>query len=529
VALVERTSGTGARPKLVLVSHRNLLARIARFQLLYDVTSADRCLNVMPLCYGHGLEAGLIAPLATGGSSILPSTVNKDVFLNCLRDLTPTWYTAGFTYHQAVLDWIQQQRKPPFHCLRFARSGSGPLVARVRAELERLLRIPVLDGYSTSETSFITSNKIGEERRPGAVGRVVDGLAVLSEDGSTLPAGKSGEVAVRCSSVFTGYENDPEANERVLRDGWFRTGDHGVIDADGYLILLGRLDEVINRGGDKISPREVDAVLQEHPAVSDARCFPVAHRTLGEELVAAVTLKFGHAVDEPDLKHFVARRLPSFKVPRHIIITNILPEDRNGKIPRKALAAHFKLSEGQRSRRARTSMQRVLLDLWCTVLERDDIGPDDNFFLSGGDSLKALNLLSLIEQKLQYRLPLTLLIEAPSVAELEARLERKTLGAIEDVIRIHSEGSRRPLFAVGGRYGHTLDLLPMLDALGVDQPCYAMQPPGLDWSNAGCSTIQEMASYYIGNESHSAARTLSIIWIELRRACRVRNGTPARS
>ena len=495
LALVMRTSGTTAQAKLVPISHRNILARTGKIERLFELTPADRCLNLMPLCYTHGLNSGLIGPLAAGGSSIFPPAVTAEIFLACLRDLEPTWYTAGFTYHQAILDWLEQRPEAvPTHRLRFARAGSGPLPARVRLGLERILRTPVLERYSTTETGLITANPPSGQRKPGTVGTSADDhVAVLGEDGRPVPVGMVGEIVVRSGRVFGGYENDPAANQRVLRDGWFRTGDQGCMDADGYLTLLGRLDDVINRGGEKIAPPEVDAALLEHPAVALAVSFPVPHPTLHQEIAAAVVLQRGQHAGESELRQFVSERLAAFKVPREILITDALPQGPTGKLSRKAMAEHFGLTSEAApctSAAPRTSVQQALVELWRNVLKRADIGPDDDFFLSGGDSLMAVELLCRIEAKLQYRLPLALLIEAPTAARLEARIERGTLGAIDDTIRMHDGGRRRPLFALCGRYGHVIRLLPVLHSLGPDQPCFGLQPPGLDWSSVGCTTIR---------------------------------------
>jgi oxalate---CoA ligase len=516
LALLMRTSGTTARPKLVPISHRNILARTSKIERLFELTPADRCLNLMPLCYTHGLNSGLIGPLAAGGSSIFPPAVSADTFLACLRDLQPTWYTAGFTYHQAILEWLEQREAVPTHRLRFARVGSGPLPARVRLGLERILGIPVLERYSTTETGLITANPLSGQRKPGTVGTSAeDDVAILGEHGHLVPAGTVGEVVVRSARVFGGYENDPEANQRALRNGWYRTSDRGCMDADGYLKLLGRLDDEINRGGEKIAPPEVDDALLEHPAVARAVSFPLPHPTLHQEVAAAVVLQRGRHASESELRQFLSERLAAFKIPRRIVITDALPQGPTGKLSRKAMAEHFGLAAGaapSRSAEPRTTVQQALLELWRDVLKRDDIGPDDNFFLSGGDSLTAVDLLCRIEAKLHYRVPLTLLIAAPTAAELEAKIDRGTLGAIDDIVRIHEGGRRRPLFAICGRYGHVIRLLPLLDALGPDQPCFALQPPGLDWTSVGCTTIPQMAAFYISRirqiQTHGPYRLL---------------------
>jgi len=502
IAFILRTSGTTARAKIVPVSHGNVFARADKSRRMFGLSPADRCLNLMPLCYHHGLNSGLMSPLAAGCAVICPPAFDVETFLACMSEFSPTWYTASFTYHQAILEWLEQRPNAlAGHRLRFARAGSGPLPARVRVGLEKILSAPVLEVYGTTETGTIAANPPVGMRKLGTVGLSPDNdIAIMDADGNLLAPGIEGEVIVRGATVFGGYENDPAANQRVFRDGWYRTGDQGFIDADSYIKLVGRLDEVINRGGEKISPREVDEALLAHEAVAQAVSFPVPHATLHQDIAAAVVPRSGAQVTGDELRRFLATRLAPFKVPRVILRTAELPKGPTGKLARTGLAAHFGLTlEAAPSAQVEppTTIQQTLLALWRDVLKRQDIGCDDDFFLLGGDSLSAVDLLHRIEEELQYQLPLTILMEAPTVNRLEACLETATLGPLNNVIRIHTAGTRRPLFAVCGRYGQVIRLLPLLRSLGPDQPCHGLQPPGMDWTRAGCATLPEMAAHYI--------------------------------
>lgn len=488
IAFVLSTSGTTTRSKLVPITHANMCARTEKVRRLYDLTPADRCLNPMPLCYGSGLNSSLIGPLASGCSVVLPPAFTTESFFAAVREFQPTFYTASFTYHQAILSALQQQPDAAAgHRLRFARSGSGPLLTRVRDGIESILRMPLLEIYGATETGTIAASHPRDKRKPGAVGVVVDNnIAIMNADGSLASRGVAGEVVARGPTVFGGYEHDPAINERQFVNGWFRTGDQGAIDDEGYIRVLGRIDEVINRGGEKISPREVDEALLGHPDVTEAICFPVPHPSLHQDIAAAVVLRPESKGDERELRKFLANQLTPFKVPTKIIVTEELPKSRSGKLDRKELAAHFGavLRTAQRHALAQptTAIQEILLELWRTALKRRDIGCKDNFFLSGGDSLQGLGLLAAIEQKLQYRLPLTALAQAPTVVEFERGLTKSTLGAVGDIIRVHSEGTQRPLFAIGPRQGHAVRFIPSLSALGADQPSIALQPPG--WTGA---------------------------------------------
>lgn len=503
LAYVLRTSGTTSRSKIVPISHRNVVARTAKSRRIFDLRPGDRCLNLMPLCYHHGLNSGLMLPLVAGSAVICPQAFNVDTFFACMREFSPTWYTASFTYHQTILEWLQQRPNAlDGHRIRFMRAGSGPLAAHIRTGVEEMVGAPLLEVYGTTETGTVAANSPVGKRKPGTVGASPDNdLAIMDDDGNLLATGAEGEVVVRGPIVFDGYENDPAANRRAFRGEWYRTGDHGVIDEGGFIKLLGRRDEVINRGGEKIAPREVDDALLAHSAVAEAVSFPVPHATLHQEIAAAVVLRDDAHVTGQELRRFLATRLASFKVPRVILCTAELPKGPTGKLSRKGLAAHFDLVPSAPPNihgEARTETQRTLLALWRAALKRSDIGLDDDFFLLGGDSLCAVDLLHTIEQHLQYQLPLNFLMEAPTVRQMEERLGTATLGAINNTLQIHTTGTQRPLFAVPGRPGHCFRLFSVLRALGPDQPCYGLQPPEMDWSSVGCATLPEMAAHYLG-------------------------------
>ena len=278
---------------------------------------------------------------------ILPPGFNAEIYFACMRDFSPTWYTAGFTYHQAILEWLRQRPDAlTGHRLRYMRAASGPLPAHVRIGIEELLGVPLLEVYGSTETGTVAANSPLGKRKPGTVGRSGDdSVAIVDENGSLLPAGTVGEVVVRGPTVFDGYENDPAANQRVFRGEWYRTGDQGVIDADGYLKLLGRIDEVINRGGEKISPREIDEALLAHDAVAEAISFPVPHAMLHQEIAAAVVPRSGAQVTGQELRRFLATRLAPFKVPRVILCTAELPKGPDRQVQPRRFGRSFRLDD----------------------------------------------------------------------------------------------------------------------------------------------------------------------------------------
>lgn len=504
IALLMRTSGTTATAKLVPVGHTQILARADKTQRLHGLVAGDRCLNLMPLCYMHGLNSGLTGPLLTGGSVICPSQFDRETFLECMCTLEPDWYTAGSTYHQAIHTWLQQDPQAiADHGLRFVRSGSSPLPARVQQQLEEMLGVPVVESYSSSETGTITTNPVDGLRKKGTVGISPDGdIKVVDEQGQRLAPGTLGEVLVRGPGVIEGYEKNPDGNRQAFQKGWYHTGDLGQLDEAGYLKLTGRAREMINRGGEKVYPSEVDAALLEHPAIAEAVTFAVPHPTLHEEIAAAVVLNPDSSSTEEALRRFLYERLSSFKVPRRIVITSTLHKGPTGKVLRQGVAERYGLnmevSADAASEEQSTAMERALFSLWCDVLKRDHIGLDDDFFLLGGDSLLAVDLLLRVEQAFQIKLPLQYLLEAATVRQMALFIQHYSSGDIKDIVGLHTNGGMPPLFGVAGRFGYTLRLMRVGRELGPDQPFYGMQPPDMDWESAGISTITEMAAYYIG-------------------------------
>ncbi len=347
VALVLHTSGTTARPKLVPLTQLNLATSVANIVRSLGLTPDDRCLNVMPLFHIHGLVAGLLSSLAAGGSVIATPGLDAFRFLAWLEELRPTWYTAVPTMHQMVLARAERQPDAARRAgLRFLRSSSAPMPPVVMQRLEAAFGAPLIEAYGMTEASHqMAVNPLPPGiRKPGSVGRGAGvEVAIMDAAGCLVAQGGPGEVVIRGGNVTKGYENNPEANAASFTDGWFRTGDEGMLDPDGYLYLTGRLKELINRGGEKISPREVDEVLLQHPAVAQAVAFAVPHDRLGEEVAAAVVLSDGAVAGERELREHAARHLAGFKVPRRIVILTEIPKGATGKVQRIGLAAKLGL------------------------------------------------------------------------------------------------------------------------------------------------------------------------------------------
>jgi len=349
VALVLHTSGTTSRPKIVPLSHSNVCASAGNIQDTLQLVKDDVCLNIMPLFHIHGLMAAVLATLGQGASVCCSPGFDALRFFSWLEQSNPTWYTAVPTMHQTILarakrnqDIVRGAR------LRFIRSSSSSLPPQVLHELEQTFEVPVVEAYAMTEASHqMTCNQLPPGvRKPGTVGCAAGPeVAIMHEsDPDLLAQGKTGEIVIRGANVTLGYENNPTANADNFVAGWFRTGDQGVMDEDGYVTITGRLKEIINRGGEKISPREVDEILMDHPAVQQVVTFAMPHKSLGEEVAAAVVLREGESTDEESIRAFASEHLAPFKVPRKVLFLDEIPKGATGKLQRIGLAEKLGLA-----------------------------------------------------------------------------------------------------------------------------------------------------------------------------------------
>ena len=342
VALILHTSGTTSRPKIVPLSHRNVAVSAGNIAETLAFTAKDRGLNIMPLFHIHGLIAGTLAPLSRGGYLFCSPGFNALKFFGWMEECKPNWYTAVPTMHQAILSRAAQNKATiEKYPLRFIRSSSSSLPTQVIREIEEVFKAPMIEAYGMTEASHqMCSNPLPPKpRKPGAVGIAAGPeVAIMDEKGNLLKPGDIGEIVIRGENVTKGYENNPKANADAFTKGWFRTGDQGVMDKDGYVTLTGRLKEIINRGGEKISPVEVDEVLMDHPAVMQVVTFAVPHEKLGEEVGAAVVLREGMTATDQEIRAFAATKLADFKVPRKIVILAEIPKGATGKLQRIGMA-----------------------------------------------------------------------------------------------------------------------------------------------------------------------------------------------
>jgi acyl-CoA synthetase (AMP-forming)/AMP-acid ligase II len=433
VALLLPTSGTTSRPKIVPLTHANVCTSAYACGAALALTETDRCLNIVPLFHSHGLNATVLASLAAGASVVCAPGCDVNSFFAWLNTFQPTWYSGVPTMHQAILAHARHNRLRATDCgLRFIRSATAPLPPRILSELEWTFGTSVIEFYGMTETasSPIACNPLPpRQRKAGSVGiEVALDVEIMDEGGAFMPRGRTGQVVVRGASVMSGYEGNEMATQAAFAGDWFKTGDLGFFDDDGYLILAGRIGEIINRGGEKVAPREVDEVLLEHPAVEEAVTFPVPHATLGEDVASAIVLRPDALATAKDIRQFAIGRIADFKVPRQILIVREIPKGPTGKVQRIGLAAKLGVEAGTGASRTfvapRTVLEKVLAKHWAELLQVEQIGIHDDFFAAGGDSLMATDVLSHVYDIAQVGLDVSRFFEAPTVAEVAHHLEK---------------------------------------------------------------------------------------------------------
>lgn len=503
-AFILQTSGTTAQPKLIPFSHSNMLAAAAQFQAWFGLTRWDRCLSVSPPYYSHGLKVTVFTPLLTGGSIAVPANsaiLALDEWLDVLR---PTWYSAGPTLHTAVLDKAKSlENAQAAHTLRFVVSGGAPLPKEVQDGLQRILGVPVLEHYGSSEAAQIAANQPPPgPNKPGTCGQPwPDTVAIVGEDGHPLPVGERGEILVRGPTVMSGYLDAPELNQAAFMEGWFRTGDIGSLDGDGFLSLHGRLSELINRGGEKIAPAEIESALLRHPAIAEAAAFAIPHPRLGEDVAAAIIPHPGVQTTPAELRQFLQRELAWFKIPHRILILDQLPKGATGKVQRRRLRESLDSLLGHQGatpvpdvNKGPLDLEADLLTLWRRLLKSEAVTVDDDFFASGGDSLLAMEMLIEVERLIGHPVPETILFGAETIRQFAPKIALQTGTPATPFFQFHARDDRPPLYFFNGDLvsGHSC-VWRMVELFGPDYPIISIDPHGLR-GEAIPPSIEEMAA-----------------------------------
>ena len=438
LALVLHTSGTTSRPKLVPLTQTNLCRSAQNIQVSLNLSRDDCCLNVMPLFHIHGLVGVLLSSVIVGAEIFCSPGFMDSKFFEWLKDCKPTWYSAVPTMHQAILNFADANSDIiQSTALRFIRSSSASLPPTVMQALENVFKVPVIEAYGMTEASHqMASNPLPpRERKPGSVGLAAGTeVAIMDKAGKLLQPNNTGEIVIWGPNVMRGYENNPEANKSAFTDVWFRTGDQGYLDSEGYLFITGRLKEIINRGGEKISPREVDEALMDHPDVEQAVTFAVPHPRLGEDVAAAVVLRGDVNLNERELRKLTFNRLADFKVPSQILIVDKIPKGPTGKLQRIGLADKLTSKLKVAYVPPRNPVEDIIARIWADVLSIDRISIYDNFFIMGGDSLMATRVVSRLRKIFNFELPIPTMFKEPKLVNLAAVIDKalRRNGALND-------------------------------------------------------------------------------------------------
>src|SRR6516162_7634955 len=494
IALIFTTSGTTGIPKLVPVTHENLLVTADKMRQWFNLSPEDRTAFVLPGYYGAAIKISLLAPLLLGGSVGFPATRRIQNLVEWVPKLCPTWLWGNPTFFQAVLDGLRSGAGTKLtHSLRFVVSGTAYLPPTLRSELEATLGVPVLQSYGMSEAGILAADPAPPlKRKPGTVGLISrDELAIVDPNGDLLPDGEVGEILVHGPTVSPDIGAEAEAqcsNERRLF-----TGDLGSIDSEGYLTVVGRTKELINRGGEKISPYEVEKALLLHPSVKEAAAFSVPHPRLGENVAEAVVLKPERNTPTRDIKTFLADHLAPFKIPQNIFVVPHLVKGATGKVSRS------ELSEAMAHRirdvaPPESPLECQILDIWQTLLGRDDVGIDDDFFELGGDSLLAVQMVLEVEAIARRKIPPSALKAVYTVRQLADTIIR-TARTPEELVTCAKQGEGTPFFFCHGDFAtRGLWALRLVDMLRCDRPVFLAWPHRDPDPNL---SIEEMAKSYL--------------------------------
>jgi amino acid adenylation domain-containing protein len=434
-AIILLTSGSTSRPKSVPLTQANICLSGRNVVEALALEGQDLLLNVLPLFHAHGLISGLMGALAAGSGVLCTPAFDPAAFFGWLTAFRPTWYTAVPSFHRAILsaaDRLKLARAPS--SLRLVRSASASLPLEVMNKLEALFGVPVIETYGMTEgSSQIASNPL-EWRKPGSVGRATGSeIAILDDDDRFLGPGQQGEIALRGPTITRGYENDLAATATSFRNGWFRTGDLGHLDSDGFVFIVGRLKEVIKRGGMQVAPAEVEDALLCHPDVIEAVAFSVPHERLGEDVAAAIVARADAEISPHQIRSFARERLASYKAPGRIHVVPAIPKSSTGKVNRSEMARTLGVASSaapadRDSISPRPDVEAALAAMWAEILEVGQIAADQDVFALGADSLAVTQMLSRVREHFGVALSFEDIFDSPSVDSLAERLQSSNRG-----------------------------------------------------------------------------------------------------
>jgi thioesterase domain-containing protein/acyl carrier protein len=468
-------------------------------------------MHTMPMFHGHGLKSGLLVPLLGESGVIFAPFVDVALFFDHVISMEATWFSAGYTIHHAIYDRLDRFQDLARRArLRFIVSGAGQLERKVAEALEAAFDAPMLDRYSMSETCALACEPLPPGmRKRGTVGTpILNEIRVVDAQGASMPFGRDGEIVARGPSVFDGYLDEPELNAQSFVDGWFRTGDVGHLDDDGYLTITGRIKEMINRGGEKIAPSEIERAIATHPAVAAVCVVGVPHPTLGEDVAAAIVPAQGVLADERTIVAHAQTHLAPFKVPRRIVFTAEIPRSASGKPDRRALAAMIAAQPipalGDVSERSSgdASLEDAIAALWQDLLKIEYVRRDVDFLAAGGDSLKVAEMVVALKDRFGVRASVKQVVDdgatVMALARLVAQLRRecglRERKLPDGIVALKPEGRRAALFALPGSDGGAGSYVHFCRLLSSEQPLYAIESRGLDGRARPLTRMEDIAA-----------------------------------
>ncbi|MBS0522362.1 MAG: AMP-binding protein [Proteobacteria bacterium] len=495
-AAIFKTSGTTGASKRVPVTHENLIEMARKMERWMALSPSDRAACIMPIYYNAGFKATLLAPLLIGCSVAFSESGQPKAFVEEMGALRPTWLTAAPAWLQSLVDVVRQGARAPEHSLRFVLSTASYLPPATADAVRRVVGVPVGEFYGMCEAGMVTRPSLGTDSPAGSVGEVPkDQLVLRTEDGRPAAVGEAGEIMLRGPSVMPGYlMDDIDAAPAGLIDGWLATGDLGMLDEHGILKVIARKKEIINRGGEKVSPYDVERALLAHPAVRQAAAFPTPHERLGESVCSAVVLHSGAEATSLELLKFIEDRLAPFQRPRSVHLLPELPVGPTGKISRPQLSQMFS--------RDRTTgslpdepVEFLIAGAWQKILKRDVIGAEEDFFEIGGDSLLATEMLVQLEKMVHRKISPSEVGTRLTIRGL-AQLLSQSASSEGEIGCVARDGDGIPLFLChGDPFGRGLYGFRLAEMLETDGPVHLLHSFLED--RTGIDSIERMVSLYL--------------------------------